>query len=111
MNNRIQTIVKGLLVLIVAVFALYEATKWTVMRVYVPPGKALMVINKFGDQLPPVCNRRVRVIEQPRIREGVRRDVDDPHDERIHAGSMSGMPSRRRRSAGISPGAGAAPDE
>ena len=53
MNRRIQTIAKAALVLVVGIFLVYEATKWTVMRVYVPPGQALMVINKFGDQLPP----------------------------------------------------------
>ena len=52
MNQRIKTIVKGVLILIVGVVVLYEGTKWTAMRVYVPPGKALMVINKFGDALP-----------------------------------------------------------
>lgn len=50
--NRISTIVKGVLVLIVVLIALYEGTKWTVMRVFVPQDQALMVINKFGDQLP-----------------------------------------------------------
>src|SRR5262245_25881090 len=53
MTNKIRTILKAALVLFIALFAIYEATKWTVMRVYVPQGKALMVINKFGDQLPP----------------------------------------------------------
>src|SRR3954447_3242637 len=51
--NRVKTIVMGLVVLVVLLFLTYEGTKWTVMRVYVPPGKALMVINKFGDQLSP----------------------------------------------------------
>src|SRR4051812_8362481 len=50
--NRIQTILKGVLVLALLVFLLYEVTKWTVMRQFVPEDKALMVINKFGDQLP-----------------------------------------------------------
>src|SRR3954470_19676233 len=51
--NRVKTIISGLLVLFVLLFVVYEGTKWTVMRVYVPQGKALMVINKFGEQLPP----------------------------------------------------------
>src|SRR4051812_15220574 len=51
--KRIFTILRALIVLIVLVFVLYEGTKWTVMRVYVPPGKALMVVNKFGPELPP----------------------------------------------------------
>src|SRR4051812_38200013 len=50
--NRTKLIVKSAVVLIILGIALYEATKWTVMRVYVPPDEALMVINKFGDQLP-----------------------------------------------------------
>lgn len=50
--NRAKIIIKAVVVLLVGFFLLYQATKWTVMRVFVPPGKALMVINKFGDQLP-----------------------------------------------------------
>jgi regulator of protease activity HflC (stomatin/prohibitin superfamily) len=52
MNDRAKTIVKGLLVLLVGLFVLYEGVKWTVFRVYVPPGKALLVVNKFGAALP-----------------------------------------------------------
>ena len=51
--NRTTTIAKGLLVLLLGLFVLYQGVKWTVFRVFVPPGKALMVINKFGDPLPP----------------------------------------------------------
>src|SRR4051812_32313302 len=51
--NRISKMIRGTLIVIVGFFALYEITKWTAMRVYVPPGRALMVINKFGDPLPP----------------------------------------------------------
>ncbi|MEA2734445.1 MAG: hypothetical protein QOE14_896 [Humisphaera sp.] len=51
--NRTTTIVKTLLALVLVVFVLYEGFKWTVLRVYVPPGKALMVTNKFGPALPP----------------------------------------------------------
>src|SRR5580700_6049334 len=29
-----------------------QAFKWSAERVFVPPGQALMVINKFGDPLP-----------------------------------------------------------
>src|SRR3954466_7356807 len=50
--NRIQTILKGVLILVLLLFVLYEGTKWTVMRQFVPEDKALMVINKFGDALP-----------------------------------------------------------
>ena len=52
MNKRITTIAKAVFILLLAVFVLYEGVKWTVFRVYVPAGKALMVINKFGDPLP-----------------------------------------------------------
>jgi len=40
------------LFLIVLVYGSWIAFKWTVMRVYVPPDKALKVINKFGEPLP-----------------------------------------------------------
>ena len=50
--NRIQTIIKAVLILIVGLFVLYQGVKWTVFRNFVPQNKALMVINKFGDQLP-----------------------------------------------------------
>ena len=53
MNNRIATIAKPVIILVLAVFVLYQGVKWTVFRVFVPPNKALMVTNKFGDPLPP----------------------------------------------------------
>jgi hypothetical protein len=40
---------------IAAILILYvgwTATEWTVMRVFVPPGQALVVVNKFGPSLP-----------------------------------------------------------
>src|SRR4051812_7856237 len=51
--SRIQTILKAVLILVVVLFAAYQATKWTVFRTYVGEDEALMVTNKFGDQLPP----------------------------------------------------------
>lgn len=51
--NRTKTIIKAVVILIVLMIALYEGTKWTVMRVYVPPDEAVLVTNKFGDPLPP----------------------------------------------------------
>ena len=51
--NRIRSLITIALILIFVFSALYEITKWTVMRVYVPQDEALMVINKFGDPLPP----------------------------------------------------------
>src|ERR1700678_1626664 len=48
---------KALVIAAVSVLLLmvigYEVTKWTVMRVYVGKDEALVVINKFGDPLPP----------------------------------------------------------
>ena len=52
-KNRFTTIAKSVLILVCFVFVFYQGVKWTVFRVYVPPKKALMVINKFGDPLPP----------------------------------------------------------
>jgi regulator of protease activity HflC (stomatin/prohibitin superfamily) len=52
MNQRTIIIVRGLVIALIAAFVAYEGFKWTVMRVYVPHDKALMVINKFGDALP-----------------------------------------------------------
>ena len=50
--NRINVIIRGVIAGLVLAFGAYEGFKWTVMRVYVPHDKALMVINKFGDALP-----------------------------------------------------------
>lgn len=52
MNSRTTTIAKSVLIVALVLFVVYEGVKWTVFRVFVPPGKALMVINKFGDPLP-----------------------------------------------------------
>ena len=51
--NRINTIIKGLIVLFIGIFVLWEGFKWTVMRTYVDEEHALLVMNKFGDPLPP----------------------------------------------------------
>lgn len=40
-------------VLVVAIYVLWIGYKWTEMRVFVPADKALLVLNKFGDPLPP----------------------------------------------------------
>lgn len=53
MNQRMQIILKGVLIVAVLGFVAYEGAKWTVMRVFVPEDEALMVINKFGKALPP----------------------------------------------------------
>jgi hypothetical protein len=51
--NRITTIVKAVLALVVVLYGGWLAYKWTLMRQFVPEGKALMVINKYGAELPP----------------------------------------------------------
>ena len=50
--NRIKSILTGLIVAIVAVALLWEAFKWTAMRVFVGSDQALVVTNKFGRPLP-----------------------------------------------------------
>lgn len=51
-GGRRRTLIVGILIALVAAWVLWVAFKWTVMRVYVPQDKALLVINKFGDPLP-----------------------------------------------------------
>src|SRR5215203_3068339 len=48
-----KTLLKPLIVLLVITYAGWISFKWTVMRVYVPPNKALKVVNKYGQPLPP----------------------------------------------------------
>lgn len=50
--SRISTIIKGLLAALVVAWGLWIGFKWTAMRVYVPPHKALLVIGKYGKPLP-----------------------------------------------------------
>ena len=50
-QRRTPLLIK-LILLIVAAWLVWTAIKWTTMRVYVPHGKALLVINKYGDPLP-----------------------------------------------------------
>lgn len=50
--NRVQSLIVRSILAIVVVYGLWVAFKWTVMRVYVPADKALLVMNKFGDPLP-----------------------------------------------------------
>src|SRR5581483_6432703 len=51
--KRIKILLLGLVAAIVLMLFVYEAFKWTVMRVFVDKDEALVVINKFGDALPP----------------------------------------------------------
>lgn len=50
--NRVAILIRAVLLVLVIGFVAWEGFKWTVMRVYVPQDKALMVINKFGSALP-----------------------------------------------------------
>ncbi len=65
-----------LVLLIVALWALWVAIKWTTMRTYVPHGQALLVINKYGSPLPP--DRIVAPKEEPTKYKGVQEDVRGP---------------------------------
>jgi hypothetical protein len=65
-----------LVLLLLFLWLAYEAVRWTVMRVYVPHGKALLVINKYGDALPP--DRIVAPKDQPTKFKGVQEDVLGP---------------------------------
>ena len=47
--NRIKTILTGAIVAVVLLFVLWEAFKWTAMRIYVGPDEALVVTNKSTD--------------------------------------------------------------
>src|ERR1700677_3771705 len=49
--------------------------KWTCERVYVAPDEALMVINKFGDALPP---DRVVVPKEDNRYKGVQEEIRGP---------------------------------
>ena len=51
--SRYSSLIVRIAVSLVAVYALWVAFKWSVMRVYVPENQALLVMNKFGDPLPP----------------------------------------------------------
>ena len=65
-----------LVLLIVALWLLYVAIKWTAMRAYVPHGQALLVINKYGDPLPP--DRIVAPREEPTKYKGVQEELRGP---------------------------------
>jgi regulator of protease activity HflC (stomatin/prohibitin superfamily) len=50
--RTISNLAKTVVLAIVILYGLWIAFKWSVMRVYVPDDKALLVLNKFGDSLP-----------------------------------------------------------
>ena len=73
--TRMKTIIVGVVALLVLIVGFWEAFKWTAMRVYVPPGKALLVTNKFGKVLPP---DRITVPIGDEDSKGVREEVLGP---------------------------------
>ena len=73
--KRIQIILGGVVVLVIGVWALWVAVKWTAMRVYVPQDKALVVINKFGQSLPP---ERIVVPAEDNQYKGIQEEVRSP---------------------------------
>ncbi len=73
--NRIKTIITGVIVLVLLVGGLWEAFKWTQMRVYVDSNHALVVINKFGKPLPA---ERIVVPREDNSYKGVEEDVLGP---------------------------------
>ena len=50
---KIKRIIIGLVAVAALAYGGWEAVKWTTMRVYVGPDEALVVVNKFGQPLPP----------------------------------------------------------
>src|SRR3954463_14140908 len=73
--NRIKSILTGAIAAIVLVFVLWEAFKWTAMRVYVGADEALVVTNKFGQALPA---DRITVPKEDNSYKGVQEEVRGP---------------------------------
>ncbi len=74
-GERFRILVRAAVTLAVVVYGVYLGTRWIVMRVYVPHDKALLVINKFGDPLPP---DRLVVPRGEEHYKGVREEVLGP---------------------------------
>ena len=51
--GKTKAIIYGALGLVILMVGSFETAKWTAMRVYVDKDEALVVVNKFGDSLPP----------------------------------------------------------
>jgi regulator of protease activity HflC (stomatin/prohibitin superfamily) len=51
--KSIKNLIRVAIVLVVLLYVSWTGVRWGVMRVYVPEDKALVVVNKFGDALPP----------------------------------------------------------
>src|SRR5438874_12769269 len=73
--NRIKTILAGVIVTIMFLFVVWEAFRWTAMRVYVAPDEALVVTNKFGQPLP---SDRIVVPKEDNQYKGVQEEVRGP---------------------------------
>ena len=73
--NRAKIILLGLIPSFLLAYGIWVGFRWTVMRVYVPPGKALVVINKFGKTLPP---DRLTVPAEDNVYKGIQEEVRGP---------------------------------
>jgi hypothetical protein len=73
--NRLKSIIPGIIIAVLLVFAVWEAFKWTAMRVYVAPEEVLVVTNKFGQPLPP---DRITVPKDDNSFKGVQEEVRGP---------------------------------
>lgn len=71
--NRTRTIITGVVALFVLMFLVWEAFKWTAMRVYVGHDEALLITNKFGKSLSPE-----RITAENNSFKGVREEVFGP---------------------------------
>jgi hypothetical protein len=73
--TRIKTIITGALAALVLVYGVWLVIKWGVMRIYVGPDEALVIINKFGD---PLTADLVVVPKDNNAYKGVREEVLGP---------------------------------
>src|SRR5262245_45763946 len=73
--TKIKAILAGAISLAIVLYGLWLAVKWGMMRVYVAPNEALVVINKFGSSLPP---DRVVVPREDNSFKGVQEEVLGP---------------------------------
>ena len=73
--SRTKIILTGLLSLLILLWGTWMLFKWTMMRVYVAPDEALVVINKFGNSLPA---DRVVVPREDNSFKGVQEEVKGP---------------------------------
>jgi regulator of protease activity HflC (stomatin/prohibitin superfamily) len=73
--TKIKAILAGAISLAIVLYGLWLIAKWGVMRVYVAPEEALVVINKFGNSLP---SDRVVVPKEDNSFKGVQEEVLGP---------------------------------